>query len=421
VHRRFATVLVLFVGSCADPGVVELRQLNPSVLDGGRRHPTETYLQGQSSVDLLFVVDNSAGMKPGQDALVSGIGTLLQRMISAHLDWRIGVVSTDLGIAPHGGPGCNTPGGDGARLQFTARTTGCTPPPDPYITATNVADPVAAFQCIAPLGTQGCGFERPFDAALKAVDPLQQPSINHGFSRDTALLVVLWVTDEDDCSAQDPALYDPDQVSLGPWTSHRCFAHDIQCSGTAPDGSLTGCASGKELYLRPVTEVASQLKALKPLGSVAAVAMVGPSTPVKVDATTQTLLPSCVGNGGIQATPAVRFQELVQGFGSSGVMLSICGADPGQQLASALAKLPTAAGPYCLRHTLRDPTRSGCIVEVTPPGKTKVAVSPSSDNAPGFRIVHPVYAGCSNGALVFDAEVTPAAGSEVSITCDFQS
>ena len=420
-HRTFTLLALALLGaSCVEGRVFQLQYQSP-LHDGGTQ-TSESFLQGQTSVDLLFVIDNTYGMQPVQSALAAGIGTVLQRMGLARMDWRIGVISSDLGIDPHSGPGCTVQGGDRAELQSKPRTAGCAPPPGPYITANNVADPAAAFQCIALLGSAGCGFERPFDAALRAVDPATQPVLNKGFLRDTALLMVIWVTNEDDCSATNHQIYDPDLVSLGLWTSYRCFAHDVECSGKAPDGSLTGCQSGKGAYLRPVKQVADQLGALKPMGSAAVVVVSGPAAPVRVDqAAEPKLLPSCSGTGGVQATPAIRLLELVSLFGQDGAALPVCGSDVGQRLADAVVQLGSRTGPYCLRHALHDPAQPGCSVVVAPPGGFKTTVPPSSVGSPGFRIIHPVSPGCQHGALVFDDAVTPPAGAVVTITCDFVS
>jgi hypothetical protein len=71
----------------------------------------------------------------------------------------------------------------------------------------------------------GCGFEQPLEAALKAVWPSEDSSIqfvhgrghgtddNRGFLRGDSLLVVIVVTDEDDCSAQDLSVFDSSSVN----------------------------------------------------------------------------------------------------------------------------------------------------------------------------------------------------------------
>lgn len=410
-------ILVAALFSCSESRVVVLPKETPR--DGGVARTSESYVQGQTSVDVLFVIDNTPGMAQVQEAVADGIGDLIARL--ARLDWRIGVISSDLGIDPFTGPGCSKAGGDGAELLNIPRQSGCKPPPDRFITAKNVADPEAAFRCIALLGEQGCGFERPMEAALRAVDPGLRPAGNKGFLRDTALLMVVWVTNEDDCSAVDTRLYDPDLVALGVWSSYRCFAQDIKCTGAAGDGSLTGCASGKGSYLMSVTKVAYVLKALKPAGDVVVVAVVGPRTPVRVQAGTEPkVLPSCSG-ATVQARPAIRFHELVGEFDADGVAVSVCAPEPGRRLAEAAGSLRTSTGPYCFRHPFGDPARPACSVEAVLPDGTRVSVPPSAPGSPGFRIIHPVVPGCRYGALDFDDGARPPAGAEVVVTCEFEA
>jgi hypothetical protein len=68
--------------------------------------------------------------------------------------------------------------------------------------------------------SSGCGFEQPLEAALKALAPHNSEiSFTHGeghgdrenagFLRDNSLLVVVVVTDEDDCSTTDYGIFDP--------------------------------------------------------------------------------------------------------------------------------------------------------------------------------------------------------------------
>ena len=78
------------------------------------------------------------------------------------------------------------------------------------------------FECIATLGTGGCGFEQQLAAVEKAVTVHAAPgAANDGFLRPDAILAVLLVTDEDDCSAQDSRIFgDDDTLGL---LNLRCF------------------------------------------------------------------------------------------------------------------------------------------------------------------------------------------------------
>jgi hypothetical protein len=71
-------------------------------------------------------------------------------------------------------------------------------------TTPDALNPDLAFQvaCLSSLGTDGCGFEQQLAAAAAGLN------VNKDFIRDTALLAVLIVSDEEDCSIQDgPGLF----------------------------------------------------------------------------------------------------------------------------------------------------------------------------------------------------------------------
>jgi hypothetical protein len=73
-------------------------------------------------------------------------------------------------------------------------------------------------------GHYGCGFEQPLEASLKALLPKDSELTfvhgdahgdqeNSGFLRENSLLVVIVVSDEDDCSTSDYAIFDPQSES----------------------------------------------------------------------------------------------------------------------------------------------------------------------------------------------------------------
>lgn len=73
--------------------------------------------------------------------------------------------------------------------------------------ATVSPDLAGAFECAALVGAGGDGNERPMDAMIQAVGPLNQAGeCNAGFIRDDAILVVTFITDEsEDESGGTPA------------------------------------------------------------------------------------------------------------------------------------------------------------------------------------------------------------------------
>lgn len=271
-----------------------------------------------SEVDVLFVLDDSGGMGPSQQDLIAAAPALISALEAAGTDYRLGVVSTDVTTGTFTIPNCANLGGV---LQNTAHGA-CEAPPDPWITATNVADPAASFACIADLGEAGCGFEQPLEAVQRALSD----AVNPDFIRPDAHLMILLLTTEDDCSTQNMDLFDENATQFGDFTSFRCFGYGIECDGTGP--SYTNCqtkpvADGGVLY--PISRYVSQLEGLKgDLSQVTLVAIAGPRTPVQTGKSPQNfdiILPSCL-SGALEAQPGIRLGELLDA--TLGHFFSIC-------------------------------------------------------------------------------------------------
>jgi hypothetical protein len=229
----------------------------------------------KNKVDLLFMIDNSPSMAPKQQELQNRFPQLIKILDDFAAkgnpaSYHIGVVNSDLGSGPFTlNNGQCHPGGDNGALQITAKTSSIGPPPTQcstfglsggvkyidynQITGTNningglsVPD---AFTCMATVGDGGCGFEHQMESVYRALhDPIPD---NAGFLRSDAILAVVYVTDEDDCSATPTSdLFDPSTngVSMyGVLHSFRCTQFGVQCNGQpVPPMSisgLTGCQS----------------------------------------------------------------------------------------------------------------------------------------------------------------------------------
>jgi hypothetical protein len=255
-----------------------------------------------TALDVLFVVDNSGAMAEEQEALASGtagfIATLDER-VGRRLDLHIGVTSTNAGTGPSGGGGDSCAGdGDEGRLLVRPE---CPPLALDLPFLVDVADPTdpdgprtinypagqlaETLACMSRLGTNGCGFEQQLEAMRRALDRL-----NGGFLRQEAMLLVVLVTDEDDCSAFDRAVYDPTEDDrdepLGELSSFRCFDFGVTCD--QPDarvpGDRTGCVPRVDSpYLEHPDEYAEFLRALKGgPGMVMVAAITGERAPVAV-------------------------------------------------------------------------------------------------------------------------------------------
>ncbi len=240
---------------------------------------------------------------------------------------HIGVISSDLGAGNYGHQTCEVQNGDQGKLQTLARVAGCTPPSDPWISfiegQTNVpngsGDPVQdvkdAFACIAQLGTGGCGFEAQLESARRALDPAL--NVNPGFIRPGAYLAVIFITDEDDCSAVKPQLFDPAGQGLtdplGPLQSFRCTEFGVTCDkGGRQPGPRKNCQPGQD-WLYKVEDYARFFSEIKSPGRVIMSAISGPVEPFEVglEDGKPNLKPSCQSPTGF-AVPAVRIQALVE-------------------------------------------------------------------------------------------------------------
>lgn len=168
--------------------------------------------RGCRNVDFLFVVDNSLSMTDEQDALAQSFGGFI-RVVQDTLDaqdYHIMAVDTDdrgigLGSVLDGPSSCNVFGA-GRRQGRNGQDCGIDGSAN-FMTAEQT-DLESAFSCAARVGTFGDVLEQPMTSLLRAVSPeLNAPGgCNAGFSRRDAILVVTFITDEDDDrSPGDPA------------------------------------------------------------------------------------------------------------------------------------------------------------------------------------------------------------------------
>ena len=188
--------------------------------------------------------------------------------------------------------GCDSTGGKNGIFQYIARGTCTATGLDPGATYISDSGTVRnytgsltdVFACIAALGESGCGFEQPLAAISRALgaDGRPPPAENQGFLRPDAYLLVVLLSNEDDCSVPSGSpLFDTRTNTnlasvLGPPGNFRCNEFGHLCNGArpprlAPTGSvsdtvtLAGCvpAEGDGL-LTPVATFVAQLRSLKP-------------------------------------------------------------------------------------------------------------------------------------------------------------
>lgn len=185
----------------------------------------------QRAADILFVIDNSGSMGEEQGTLASNfpqfISVLEGEQVGA--SYRIGIATSDeVGLRATSCRGrleeflwSGVLGPNDTPLDVDERAAGCTdacafeainllPTIDangnevrgPWIERsggdTNLPDGVSvsqALQCFGPQGVNGFGFEAPLESMRRVVE-----NNVDGFVRDDALLAIIFVTDEVDCS-----------------------------------------------------------------------------------------------------------------------------------------------------------------------------------------------------------------------------
>jgi hypothetical protein len=347
-------------------------------------------LPTKDKIDILFLVDNSPSMEPKQTELKARFPALVDKLqqfaSSGHkASYHIGVVTTDLGAGPFtlGAGGQCHPGGDGAKLQglgAAADPKKCGPlggglrfvDYDQVAGTDNLPSGQSleqTFACMASVGAVGCGFEQPLESVYQALhDPIDE---NKGFLRPDALLVVVFLTDEDDCSAPpDTDLFSPDAAAkYGLLHSFRCTRFGLVCGGALPPdadsgGPLAMCApasaaeGGKLIdvnkYINFFTQPASSGGVKSDPRDVALIAIAGPADPVVVKNSTpcfDSSAPSCAilqhscvtaTDASIGADPAVRLSAVINAVPDPDRRreISICSDDYApafDQVASAIA------------------------------------------------------------------------------------
>jgi len=336
------------------------------------------------AVDVLFVVDNSSSMLSKQMQLRNAFPVFFEALnnsLGMIPDIQVGVVTTDLGIGGYSSIRyCEELGGDGGimgkagaldlgenclgsgqRYMVDVEPEGCFIERgesgqcfDHGCTQQNCDDeevgqqaltlsvdvdgcprcrnfegePQDAFSCLADVGVQGCGFEQPLEALRLALNADTTPQ-NEGFLRDDAVLVVVLVTDEDDCSASDPdTLYDPDpslnniDSTVGYLHSFRCFEFGVTCdiNDRTVMGPRLDCEPREDenALLHPISRYVEFLGYLKDPGRMKFMSLAGPVPQQIVVALDETNRPelehSCYDSTGHWADPAIRLEALTARF-----------------------------------------------------------------------------------------------------------
>ncbi|MFT5353781.1 MAG: hypothetical protein ACI9KE_000981 [Polyangiales bacterium] len=417
VNRNQLSALVALVGLSSLVGCTQrdLRPLNPCTINGVQIRVPVTNVD---KVDLLFMIDNSGSMSQEQASLASEIPNLVTTLASgvsgdrtfpAVRDLRVGVVSSDMGTGGFTIPTCNEPNfGDDGILNRAVMGGGCmaiaggAPPFLGFRPADggNAAEFATQVACIADLGTQGCGFEQQLDAVLKALTPQAGtiPSTgapvafvngsrghgdgaNEGFLRDDSLLAIIMLTDEDDCSASNPDLFNRDSAMFtDPDLNLRCSRYADQAvhpisryvegllALRSPDLLVFGAIVGIPEDLAPGTDEPTPWDLLVGDESVRDPRMIERPDPMMPSQ----LTPACAVVGRGEAYPGLRIARVARALEeaeASAVIQSICQDDYGPALDLIINKIADVLSATCLPRPLNQNAEGAVtcdVVEVLP-------------------------------------------------------
>ncbi len=303
----------------------------------GCTHDIETYkpldVQRARELDVLFVIDDSPDratydvMAQQLDVLQAQLASVDGQLPSLH----VGVVTTDLGTSSTDDAlplrptvmGCFGDGKEAKLQRFTSNIT------DAYLSDERAASGGRTRNYTGELAVElakltnpdmppaGCEIEQPLEAMRRALDPATNPD----FLRDGALLHVVFLTNEDDCSLKSAALLEPLDTTLGPLTSFRCTREGVICDPDDParPGRHDKCRPREDSrFVAPVGQYIDFLASLKAdRRDVTVTAVGGARADFIVRDFGQPLLhPVCSGPGGL-AFPAVRIGAVVDAFGGS--------------------------------------------------------------------------------------------------------
>jgi len=431
-------------------------------------------------VDILFVIDNSGSMGEEQAILAANVGSFIDVLEADQVEanYRIGITTTDNGN-PWCPPGQTTPEGgqlvsspcterlgdfvfnngevdvrdlacndictlDPAELEILPTTTDVDPNPvaRPWLERIeghkNIPDgtsTAAAFACFGPMGINGCGFESPLESMYLALVRAQNiDEASYGFLRQNAILAVVIVTDEADCSynkdfatifeADGNKVFWSDPADSFP-SSAVCWNAGVECSGDP--SSYASCdpvnkdedgnpgVGDAAAVLHPMSRYIGLLDGLEAekqeisadnqvvVSLIAGVGVDGVPHYADVDLSDSEFQhsfgigPGCTApnpldpNSPVEAVPPVRLRVLTEAFTPDN-MFSICEADYSAALEAVAAQIRDQINPACYSQCAADSDPAteilepSCVVKEDQPGQDPTEVPECLRDGQGYVI-----------------------------------
>jgi hypothetical protein len=437
MHASFISRLSLLVGaSVALPTLFACldHPLKPVEYDQASEKNQAIALTVNKDVDILFVIDNSGSMGEEQATLAQNFAAFINVLERPDVEanYRIGVTTTD-----NGNPWCGTTGPEAGKLRLTS----CRSRPTEFtfngattvekfdeacaavcpeewtnieIQASDVVgqdeararnwleniegrtnlpaglSTVQAFQCFGPQGIDGCGFESHLESMWKALRRSQtDDDDDFGFIRNNAILAIVHVTDEADCSFNNDwetiflpegnRVFWSDATAASP-TSAVCWNAGVACDGDQcssvnldVDGAeVNDDEADDKAVLRPLgryTDIVQELEFNKqmitPDQEVLVAIIDGANAdgsvtfqPSLMDPQFQNdfgIGPGCQSAAGT-AVPPVRLKEFAEAFqvGDQRNIFSICEADYSPALEAIALAIADQVRPACMTTCVAD-------------------------------------------------------------------
>tara|TARA_R110002073_G_scaffold257750_5_gene420636 strand:- start:31783 stop:33141 length:1359 start_codon:yes stop_codon:yes gene_type:complete len=365
----------LVASACLEPEV-SLGEDAPGVF----REVVNTPAILRDKVDLLFVIDNTEDMEERQKDLGALFTGMLHNLSFGRgvPDLHIGVVSTDMGVGQFSGAvGQCTARGDGGALLAPSNN-GCAATADAFLAYSKdkngevlsnfEGDIAKAFSCMSNLGEVGCDYEQPLEAMRSSLFQSREDGL--GFVRPNSVLGVIVLTSEDDCSAFNSEIFNPEAVHfLGDSPNFRCFQSGVICDGddVYQPGSRDGCRPHPQSdFITTVSDYVEFLEELKPNPTDRVVTtIVGDPGRVVIGRDEQImeseLLAACADEIGNDAYPGIRLSAFADAFGVTGQTASICDTGAAGGLNGMVRNLRKSLGTTCLEGNVVDvdPDKAG--------------------------------------------------------------
>jgi hypothetical protein len=210
MRAALALASAVVVGGCATggaPGFAEdeapqsAQKDSKSARLGGEDGPLPITC---GKMDFLFVIDDSGSMSEEQEEMRKMLPRLVSTLESYRspqgvaLDYRLAITTTGRDLNYRIRSRAYEEHGDNGAFRFR-RDCGMQ---RPWI-ARGDAEAAKVFACAADVGIAGPNLEMPLLALRLSLTDRVEDGTNRGFLRDDALLTIVVVTDEDDCSRSD--------------------------------------------------------------------------------------------------------------------------------------------------------------------------------------------------------------------------